>query len=77
MTSGGPILARMRLNAAIFCATALVVLAVQLLLDLTIFQITFSFAHEGLFWQAVSALLLASIVTASFALLKKTSTAAH
>ena len=67
----------MRANAAIFCVTVLVVLAVQLLLDLTIFQITFGFAHESLFWQTVSALVVASFVTGSLALLRKTSPAAH
>ena len=67
----------MKSNAAIFCVTALVVLAVQVLLDLTIFQITFSFAHETLFWQTVSALVVASFVTGSLALLRKISPAAH
>jgi hypothetical protein len=54
----------MKPHIAVFFSTALVVFVMQVLLDITIFQVTFGFAHESLVWQMISAALVALIVSA-------------
>lgn len=57
-----------------FAAVAALLFAFQVVSQIVIFQITFGFANETLFWRMLSSVLIAGIVAVVFAQTQKPST---
>lgn len=61
----------MKLNVTVFLAASLVVLAVQVIFGMTILQVTMRVEHVSFVWQVINSMLVASIVAAVVAQVRK------